>query len=136
MQRVDPYETWLQYQAKSYTGQNCTVEEARELFSRVDVSTRQPFETAEKPTILQRALRALRAGLRGSGVTAAVLIVSSCAQVRTPDTEYPIADRIGNKSSMQVYRVYDGKYGVACYISAAYAAVSCVQVAEGEHEVK
>ena len=43
---VDPHETWLRYQAASYLGRPATIEEARELFSRIDVHTRKPIQPA------------------------------------------------------------------------------------------
>lgn len=46
---ADPYENWLVYQAKSYLGRDASVEEARELFSRIDVHTRQPIQEAKRP---------------------------------------------------------------------------------------
>ena len=43
---IDPHETWLRYQAASYLGRPATFEEAKELFSRIDVHTRQPIQPA------------------------------------------------------------------------------------------
>lgn len=43
---VDPHETWLRYQAASYLGRPASIEEARELFSRIDVHTREPIVPA------------------------------------------------------------------------------------------
>ena len=46
---ADPYENWLRYQAKSYLGRDASLEEARELFSRIDIHTRQPIQEAKLP---------------------------------------------------------------------------------------
>lgn len=35
---------WLIYQAQSYLGRQVSLEEAQELFSRIDVQTRQPIQ--------------------------------------------------------------------------------------------
>ena len=43
---IDPHETWLRYQAASYLGRPASLEEAQELFSRIDVHTRQPIQPA------------------------------------------------------------------------------------------
>lgn len=41
-----PNNTWLIYQAQSYLGRPASLEEAQELFSRIDVHTRQPIVPA------------------------------------------------------------------------------------------
>ena len=46
---TDPYENWLRYQAKSILGRDASLEEARELFSRIDIHTRQPIQAAKLP---------------------------------------------------------------------------------------
>ena len=43
---VDPHETWLRYQAASILRRPATLAEAQELFSRIDVSTREPIVPA------------------------------------------------------------------------------------------
>jgi hypothetical protein len=37
-------DTYLLYQAHSYLGRRVSIEEARELFTRIDIHTRQPIE--------------------------------------------------------------------------------------------
>ena len=44
-----PIDNWLRYQAQSFLGRPVTIEEARELFSRIDVNTRQPIEHRKTP---------------------------------------------------------------------------------------
>ena len=41
---VLPSNNWLVYQAQSYLGRQVSLEEAQELFSRIDVQTRQPIQ--------------------------------------------------------------------------------------------
>lgn len=43
---IYPHETWLRYQAASFLGRPATLAEAQELFSRIDVNTRQPIQPA------------------------------------------------------------------------------------------
>jgi len=52
---VDPHETWLRYQAASVLGRPASYEEAKELFSKIDVHTRQPIQP-ERPLTWWRKL--------------------------------------------------------------------------------
>lgn len=38
---VMPLDTWFLYQAWSYLGSRCSMEEAKELWEKVDITTRQ-----------------------------------------------------------------------------------------------
>lgn len=55
----DPNETWLRYQAHSYLGRPVGIEEARELFSRIDVHTREPIQEKQRKPWWQRLLGVL-----------------------------------------------------------------------------
>lgn len=58
----DPYDTWIRAQAHSYLGRSVTLDEARELWSKVDINTRKPLPSGNPQTgPLSRLLRALRA---------------------------------------------------------------------------
>lgn len=49
-------DTYLMYQAQSYLGRKVGIEEARELFTRIDIHTRQPIEPAKPRAWWQRLL--------------------------------------------------------------------------------
>lgn len=61
MTRSEPvffHDTWLRAQAQSVLGKEVTLEEAKDLFSRIDVTTRQPIPQApsrlRRPSALRR----------------------------------------------------------------------------------
>lgn len=67
MSRVDPilpYDTWLMYQAQSFLCKPVTLEEAKELWAKIDINTRKPIATA-KQSRLSAFLAALRARFGG-----------------------------------------------------------------------
>ena len=49
-------DTHLMYQAQSYLGRKVGIEEARELFTRIDIHTRQPIEPAKPKAWWRRLL--------------------------------------------------------------------------------
>ncbi len=49
-------DTHLMYQAQSYLGRKVGIGEARELFTRIDIHTRQPIEPAKPKAWWQRLL--------------------------------------------------------------------------------
>ena len=49
-------DTYLMYQAQSCLGRKVSIEEARELFTRIDIHTRQPIEPAKPKSWLARLL--------------------------------------------------------------------------------
>lgn len=51
-----PHENWLIYQAKSYLGRDVSIDEAKELFSRIDINTRQPIQSDPPESFLVRLL--------------------------------------------------------------------------------
>lgn len=57
----DPYNTWLRMQAQSLIGRVPSLEEAKQLWQYVDISTRLPFPESRRAGPLSRLLAALRA---------------------------------------------------------------------------
>ena len=51
-----PHENWLCYQARSYLGRDVGIDEAKELFSRIDINTRQPIQPTPPKSFLVRLL--------------------------------------------------------------------------------
>jgi hypothetical protein len=73
----DPHKTWLMTQAKSFLGHDVSEQDAVDLFTKIDVVSRQPIvapETAPRPSGILTALRAL------VGVGIALVSISGCAR--------------------------------------------------------
>lgn len=58
------HDNWIMYQAQSILRRDVTLEEAEELFTRIDITTRQPIRTPKprRPSGFVAALRALFGG--------------------------------------------------------------------------
>lgn len=73
----DPYKTWLMTQAKSFLGHDVSEQEAVDLFTKIDVVSRQPIvapATVPSPSGILSALRAL------VGVGIVLVSISGCAR--------------------------------------------------------
>ena len=112
---VREYESWLISQAQSYLGKrDVTLEEARELWDRVDINTRkekvQPV--VSQPVGLKAALRALF----GMGI---LLTLSACQTTGMKDTSgYGVIDKpfAMLKNYTNVYKIVDDAAENICYI--------------------
>jgi hypothetical protein len=130
-----PDESWLIYQAQSILGtQNVTLEDAKEFFKIVNITTRQPIVAAapSRPSGILSALRAL------VGVGIVLVSISGCtrdpqgpAQIESEDTTY-----ITNIQGKDIQKFYDQREGVVCYVVVGYqnSAISCMVAKPGDNQ--
>lgn len=120
-----PYESWLIYQAQSILQkQEVTLEEAKDLFKEIDISTRKPVEAprATRPAGIFAALRAWVSG----GII--LLMASGCAKYTNNDPEYTMVS-----FNAGVRKVYDRDEGVVCYVSSE-GGISCMVAKPGDNQ--
>ena len=110
-------ESWLIYQAQSYLGRETTLQEAKELFMKIDVTTRQPIRTPEvrRSAGFVAALRALFSG----GIL--VLSLSACgpstdAQGYEPVDTPMVIFKPNSMEKIYVYKMTDDTDNNVCYI--------------------
>lgn len=132
----DHYETWMLSQAQSYLGrQAVTLEEAKELFKKIDITTRQPIPEAgqPRPSGLVAALRAMVSG----GMI--LVLASGCARDIPAPAQEPQYESVANLRHTNVDKFYDLKEGVVCYVaatsnSAAAPAIACMVAKPGDNQ--
>lgn len=117
MNQPTAFDVWRQSQAASYLKRPCTVAEANELWSRIDITTRQPIASdAPAPSRFARALQALRLAV---GSILLGMGLSACTGESV-------------QGSIAVRKTFDAETGVVCYyLNGQYGGISCVQVKEG-----
>ena len=118
-----PDESWLIYQAQSFLkSSNVTLEDAKELFKKIDITTRQPIPEAgpPRPSGLVAALRAMVSG----GMV--LVLVSGCVKESNVD----------NRVLNNVRKVYDKDQGIVCYVidGSNGAAISCMVAKPGDNQ--
>lgn len=115
-------DSWLIYQAQSILGRNTTLQEAKELFMKIDITTRQPIQTpkSRRSAGFTAALRALF----GMGI---LVVAVGCSNTKTSSKDAqgygPISKSMAiftkpiSLNKVYFYKVVDDADENVCYIA-------------------